>query len=168
MANDDFKLLYHEILDKVHKAKTKAEKVKILQQHNSNGLRMIIKSSFDPSILWALPEGTPPYEKNDAPDGTEHTVLEMESKKLWHYIKGADRNTPQHRKETMFIQMLESLSDGEAQIVLCCKDKALHRKYKGLSEQVVKEAFGWNDDYLVPEPDKYPQAGRSASGLVDG
>ena len=36
---------------------------------------MVIKSSFDPKIKWVLPEGAVPYKPNDAPDGTEHTLL---------------------------------------------------------------------------------------------
>ena len=41
-------LLISEILDKVSKLKTKKEKVAWLKQNNSDGLRMVIKSSFDP------------------------------------------------------------------------------------------------------------------------
>ena len=96
-------LLYSEILDKVHKAKTKDQKVSLLKQNDSEGLRMVIKSSFDPKIIWSIPEGEVPYRANDVPAGTEHTVLAMESKKLWHFIKGADKTTPQHKKEQMFI-----------------------------------------------------------------
>ena len=79
-------LLYSEILDKVHKAKTKDQKVSLLKQNDSEGLRMVIKSSFDPKIEWSIPEGEVPYRANDVPAGTEHTVLAMESKKLWHFI----------------------------------------------------------------------------------
>ena len=68
---DDITLLYHEILDKVHKAKTKKEKVQLLKKYNTAGLKMVIKSSFDPKIEWAIPEGDVPFEVNDAPDGTE-------------------------------------------------------------------------------------------------
>ena len=79
-------LLFSEVLDKVHKAKTKDQKVKILRQHNTPALRSVLKASFDPNIKWALPEGDVPYTKNDAPAGTEHTTLAIESKKLWHFI----------------------------------------------------------------------------------
>ena len=126
-------LLYSEILDKVHKAKTKDQKVSILKQNDSDGLRMVIKSSFDPKIEWAIPEGEVPYKPNDVPAGTEHTVLAMESKKLWHFIKGADKGTPQHKKEQMFIQMLEGLHDSEAKLLIAAKDKRIHQVYKGLS-----------------------------------
>ena len=159
-------LLYSEILDKVHKAKTKDQKVSLLKQNDSEGLRMVIKSSFDPKILWAIPEGEVPYRANDVPAGTEHTVLAMESKKLWHFIKGADKGTPQHKKEQMFIQMLEGLHDSEAKLLIAAKDKKIHQMYKGLSTNVVKEAFDWNDDYKVDDQNVYHQNSRSASGVA--
>ena len=157
-------LLYSEILDKVHKAKTKEQKVLILKQNNTEGLRMVLKSSFDPKIEWSIPEGEVPYRANDAPAGTEHTVLAMECKKLWHFIKGADEETKQAQKERMFIQMCEGLHETEAQLLCDAKDKKLHQVYKGLSGNVVREAFGWDEDYKVPPPDEYPQAPGSASG----
>jgi hypothetical protein len=51
----------------------------------------------------------------------------------------------------MFLQILEALSKGEASIAIAMKDKELHKHYKGLSQAVVKEAFGWNDEYKTPE-----------------
>ena len=159
-------LLYSEILDKVHKAKTKEQKVSILKQNDSEGLRMVIKSSFDPKIEWSIPEGEVPYRANDVPAGTEHTVLAMESKKLWHFIKGADKGTPQHKKEQMFIQMLEGLHDSEAKLLVAAKDKRIHQVYKGLSTNVVKEAFDWNDDYKKDDQNVYHQNSRSASGVA--
>ena len=60
-----------------------------------------------------------------------------------------------NRRENMFIQMLEGLHQNEAELVVAAKDKALHRKYKGLSANVVREAFGWTEDYMQPDDD-YP------------
>jgi len=166
MAEQTYTLLFSEVLDKVHKAKTKSQKVAILREHNTDSLRMLLKASFDPTKEWVMPEGEVPYTPNDAPAGTEHTVLQMEAKKLWRFIKGADNVTKQHQKENMFFQMLEGLHESEAKLLVRAKDKKLHQHYKGLSAAVVKEAFGWNDNFMKPEPDKYPQASRSASGLV--
>jgi len=160
-------LLLSEILDKVHKAKTKTQKVNILREYNSESLRMIIKASFDPKIEWAVPEGNVPFKRNEAPAGTEHTVLAYECRKLWHFIKGADNQTAQFKKETMFIQMLEGLQESEADVLVAAKDKRLHQVYKGLSEPVVLEAFGWNEDFTIPEVAVYPQGSRSASGIAD-
>ena len=66
----------------------------------------------------------------------------------------------------MFFQMLEGLHESEAKLLVAAKDKKLHQMYKGLSANVVQEAFGWDENFVVPKPDVYPQASRSASGLV--
>ena len=140
--------LMSEILTKVNNAKTKDKKIAVLKENDSEPLRMLIKASFDPKIEWVLPEGDTPYKANEAPEGTEHTLLSQEVKRVWHFIKGADNQTPRMKKETMFIQMLEGLHKDEAEVVCHAKDKVLHQKYKGLSDNVVKTAFGWNDDYV--------------------
>ena len=163
--NSNNTLLISEILDKVHKAKTKAKKIEILQQNDSDSLRMILKASFDPTKEWVIPSGDVPFTPNDAPEGTEHTVLAMEAKKLWHFIKGADNETKQARKEQMFIQMCEGLHESEAKVLIAAKDKRLHQVYKGLSKDVVKEAFGWDENFMIPKPEVYPQAPGSASGI---
>ena len=144
--------LMSEVLDKVAKAKTKAKKIELLRQHNTDALRMVLKSSFDPRIEWELPEGDVPYTVNEAPEGTEHNMLVHEARTLYHYIKGGNPKLTQNRRENMFIQLLEGLHRDEAEIIVAAKDKGLHRKYKGLSANVVREAFGWTEDYMQPEP----------------
>jgi len=156
------KLLMHEVLTKVNNAKDKPKKIAVLKENDTPGLRRIIKGSFDPNIEWDLPEGSPPFIANEAPEGTEHSLLENESKKFWHFVEGADVATSKTRKETMFVQILEALSKGEAEVSIAMKDKELHKKYKGLSQAVVKESFGWNDDYKTPEG---PTRGTSSGAL---
>ena len=157
-------LLISEILEKVSKVKTKKEKVTILQQYNHDALRMVIKASFDPKIEWALPDGDVPYTRNDAPEGTEHTSLSYESRKLYHFIKGGDNQITQNKREAMFVQMLEGLHESEAAVLVAAKDKKLHQMYKGLSKNVVVEAFNWDDNFMVIELDQYPQAPGPANG----
>ena len=147
-------LLISEILTKVNNAKDKAKKIQVLKDYDSNALRMVLKGAFDPNIVWELPEGNPPYIKNEAPIGTEHGLLRNEAKRLWHFVKGADDQTTKTQKETMFIQMLEGLHQDEAEVLLGMKSKSLNKMYKGLTESVVKEAFGWNDNFVKPEPEQ--------------
>ena len=155
-------LLISEILDKVSKLKTKKEKVAWLKDQNTDGLRVVIISSFDPKIKWLLPEGDVPFRRNDAPAGTEHTDLHMESRKLYHFIEGGNYDITQTKRETLFIQVLEGLQESDADVLVAAKEKSLHRKFKGLSDNVVKEAFDWDDEYMKVEG--YPQARGLASG----
>jgi len=151
MVQDTYTPLLSEVLKKVHNAKTKEKKIEILRQYDCEPLRMIIKSSFDPKIVWNIPEGEVPYKVNNAEEGTEHTVLRREARKLYRFIKGGDTTIPGFRRENMFIQMLEGLHKSEAELIIAAKEKKLHQVYKGLSATVVKEAFNWNDEFMRNE-----------------
>jgi len=164
MAIDTYTLSFAEIFDKVSKIKSKKEKVSFLKHYQTDALRMVVKSSFDPKIVWALPEGEVPFRPNDAPEGTEHSNLSYEARKLYHYIQGGNPILTQSKRESMFVALLESLHPDEADILVAAKDGLLHQKYKGLSKNVVMEAFDWDDNYMVVEQEKYPQTPGLAAG----
>ena len=146
------KLLISEVMKKASNAKTKAQKIKILRDNNTQALRSefdalksILIWNFDPGIKSDLPEGEVPYYKNDAPIGTEHTVLEREYRNLWRFIKGANDLTNMKR-EQLFFQLLEGLHESEAEVICLVKDGNLQDKFR-ITHAVVKEAFPeikWN------------------------
>jgi hypothetical protein len=134
------RLLISEVLQKVSNAKTKAEKIKILQDNNSQALRSLFIWNYDESVISLIPEGEVPYTPNDAPAGTEHTVLEKEFSKLYYFIKGGNDELKQFKREQMFIQMLEGLHASEAEVLCLVKDGLLQKKYR-ITKAVVEEAF---------------------------
>ena len=140
--------LLHEILIKVNNAKDKPKKIEVLRENDSVPLRQVLKGAFDPKIKFDLPEGNPPYIKNEAPAGTEHTSLASEAKKLYHFVVGGNNAINKLKKETMFIQMLEGLHEQDAEVLMAIKNKTLNNAYKGLTANLVKETFNWNDDFV--------------------
>ena len=134
------KLLISEVLQKVSNAKTKAKKIELLQQHNTDALRMLLIWNFDESVISELPAGEVPYTANEAPVGTEHTVLEKEARLLYNFVQGGNNGLQQSRRENMFIQMLEGLHKDEANVLCLVKDKQLGKKYK-ITKACVSEAF---------------------------
>jgi len=143
--------LLSEVLTKVHGAKTKAQKIKILQEEDCLALRQICQWSFNPKIESELPSGTPPFIENEAPEGTEHMLLRTEGNSLWHFVKtnnkSADPNLQSTVRERMFIRLLEGLHKDEAKLLCAVKEKSLHQIYKGLSTAVVSEAFSWDENF---------------------
>ena len=129
----------HEVLQKVSNAKTKAQKVKLLEDFNTPALRAILIANFDESVISMLPEGEVPYKKNDAPEETEHTKLDHEYRKLYLFFKGG-ANISQTRRETLFIQLLEGLHKGEAEVLCLVKDKKIGKRWK-ITRQCVEQAF---------------------------
>ena len=145
---DNYNLSFHEILTKVNNAKDKPKKIEVLRRYDTSELRMLMKGAFDPKLEWLMPEGAPPYKPNEAPIGTEHTWLKQEVKRMFHFLKGGNPQLSQMKRDTMFIQMLEGLCDEEAKLLIQVKDKELNKHYKGLTANLVKEAFNWNDDFM--------------------
>ena len=133
------KLLMHEVLQKVSNAKTKKEKIALLKKFNTPALRMLFIVNFDESVVSMLPVGSVPYTPNEAPEGTEHTQLEKEARLLHHFFKGGS-NVTQNKRESMFIQMLEGLSAGEAEVLTLAKDKKIGKRWK-ITKACVSEAF---------------------------
>ena len=139
MRKTTMKLLMHEVLQKVSNAKTKKEKIALLGKFNTPALRMLFIINFDDSVVSLLPPGKVPYQPNDAPVGTEHTNLQREARLLHHFFKGGS-NVSQNKRESMFIQMLEGLSAGEAEALVLAKDKKIGKRWK-ITKACVSEAF---------------------------
>jgi len=144
-------LLFSEIATKVNNAKDKPRKLKVLQDNDSVALRQVLKGAFDPNIVWELPEGDVPYTVNDAPIGTEHTVLSQEAKRLYLFTKGGDNSLTSNKRETLFIQMLEGLSAEESKFLITVVNKKVNNEYKGFTGNLVKEAFDWDDNFMKKE-----------------
>ena len=55
------------------------------------------------------------------------------------------------------------MHESEADLIVAAKDKVLHQKYKGLSANVVREAFEWDENFMKEEV-VYPQTPGPANG----
>ena len=56
IENSNSRLLLSEILRKVSNAKTKAEKISLLQRYNSAALRQLLIWNFDESVVSMIPD----------------------------------------------------------------------------------------------------------------
>ena len=145
---DNYALSYHEILTKVNNSKDKPIKLEVLRRYDTNELRSFLKGAFDTTLVWLLPEGRQPYTPNEAPMGTEHSWLKQEVKRMFHFLQGGNTELSQMKRDNMFIQMLEGLSAEEAELLIKAKDKSLNKTYKGLTANLIKEAFDWDENFM--------------------
>ena len=143
--------LMSEIATKINNANDKPRKLKELKDHDSVPLRQVLIGAFDPSIEWLLPKGDVPFRRNEAPIGTDHTLLSQEAKRLYLFTKGGDNSLSNTKRETIFIQLLEGLSGEEAEFLVTVVNKKVNNKYKGFTANLVKEAFGWDDKFMKKE-----------------
>jgi len=131
--------LVSDILMEVSKETSRKKKIQILKSHNKNqALVTMLKLAFDESLVWELPEGEPPFKKNELFQEENTSGLYQELRKMKYFIKGRNNLKP-IKREQLFIEILEMVHPDEAQLILWCKDGKL--PYNGVTEKLVKEAF---------------------------
>jgi len=128
-----------EHLEKVSKAKNKADKVKLLQKQNNNWpLKDILRGTFDDAVQWLLPSGPVPYDP--AADNSHPSNWTQHNKKLAYFVKGGPgekMNTI--KREKMFLDILETVHPRDAELLVGMINKKL--PIKGVTKALVKEAF---------------------------
>lgn len=127
--------------------KTKQEKQNALKEVVSYAPQAmtILKYMFKDSIVFVLPEGSPPYKKAEKREDLQ-TALYAELRKLKNFMKGELPNMTAIRREQLFIQLLEALDPDDAELIIAMKDKT--SPYKNLTKKLVMETFqdqtvGW-------------------------
>jgi hypothetical protein len=132
--------LQTEILQAVSSAKTKAEKVNLLKEYRNPALVSLLIWNFDESITSALPNGNVPYTKNDKPIGDGISRLVSNQRMFYNFVNGGNNDLSRTRRESLFIELLESLHSDEAELLCLVKDKNIGKKYR-VTKNVVAEAY---------------------------
>lgn len=125
------------ILDFASKLPNEEEKIKCLQANNTNALLIILKIAYDPAVVWALPDGDPPYNPCEFPN--QENMLYQEARKLYLFLEGGNTDLHKIKRETMFIDLLGSVAPSDAKLLLSIKNKKL--PYPGLNADLVLKAF---------------------------
>lgn len=132
------KLGVAEILEQVSKLKKKEERIEALRKHGDNrAMLQILQYAYDPRIKWLLPEGTPPFKKNEYLD--QESNLYSEVRRLYLFIEGGNPNLTTTKREMLFIGLLEMITPADAVLLCAAKDKKL--PYKNITPEIVNEAF---------------------------
>lgn len=125
-----------EILEEASKLSNK-EKIEFLQKNNSTTLLTILRYTFDPNIKWLLPKGKPPYKPSPYLDN--EGMLFQEVRRLYLFVEGGNPNLTQFKRESLFINLLESIAPKDAELLCHVKDGSL--PYKGINKALVQKAF---------------------------
>jgi hypothetical protein len=131
--------LLHELFEQAQNLPTRLERIELLKKQDNFALRTILQLAHNPKIELDFPEGAPPYKKSDNPIGLEHGRLKNIIRSLGQCVKG--NNVSQVKKEQIFIRLLESVDEKDAQIIIAAKDKVLHKLYSKVTENLVEKTF---------------------------
>lgn len=126
-----------EILEETSKISKKEEKIDFLRNNANPTLLKVLQWAYDPRIKWLLPEGKAPFNPTKYLD--QEGNLYSEARRLYLFVEGGNPNLSKTRRETLFIQLLESLAPSEAALIESVKDKKL--PYKGMNQKFIEEVF---------------------------
>jgi hypothetical protein len=153
-------LLVSEILDKFEVAKTREEKIAVLQNNVTDPLLVLLRLNYDHMLKMDLPDGEPPFMKDtDKPIGYSESSLQLELRRFYVWLNPST-NLPKLKKESLFVNMLEGIHWTEAEALCLAKDRKLQTKYKSLKEDIVREAFPLA---LTPKPAKVKEEKKDES-----
>lgn len=161
--------LMFEILDLTSRQRSKAKKVEVLKRYECLTLKSLFIWNFDETVLSALPEGDVPYGDPEdqtkyngslseslaaksrdmysngnfslgSADGNGRTTLRAQTKNFYHFVKGGNPGLTGMRRESMYINLLQSVHPLEAEILVLVKDGRLEESYK-ITQEIVSEAY---------------------------
>ena len=100
-------------------------------------LGVLFRHAFTAEGKFLLPDGTPPFKPDAAPIGMSPARFIGEIKKFNIFCR---RDLTSMKRETIFIQLLESIHPQEAAILIAVKDQTLTKLYPNITRQVLAGA----------------------------
>ena len=116
---------------------TQKQRKKLLLENRTDHLEKFLRYAFHPDVKFLLPEGKPPFTPQAG--GGNSKLIYGQIRMINYLTNEYTGNLTQLKREQMFIQMLESVSPEEAELLVKMKEKKL--KITGLSYNLVKEVF---------------------------
>ena len=139
--------MVHELLEAVDSERVKARKLDLLRTHGEDSFKMTMIWNFDESVISMLPEGNVPYQpvESDVQASVDkglpqRSTIRNTARQFYRFVKGGDDAMNKIKRESLFINILETLPPPEAEILVLVKDKALNTKYN-ITKELVAEAY---------------------------
>jgi|TARA_R110002020_G_scaffold160340_1_gene344730 hypothetical protein len=129
-----------EVIMKASKIKSEKDRMVFLQNSTKTcePLLTVFNLLFNKDISFDLPEGDPPYTPLPKESDMQN-YLYSEFRKIRYFIKGQEKGLTHHKRETLFIEFLESMDPDDAKLLLAIKDKK--SPYKGITKNLIKKTF---------------------------
>ena len=131
----------YEVFDEFEEAKTKKDKMAVIEKNLSKTLVDVLQFTFHPECNWKIKDMPENYKIPDTKPGISPCQLSTEIRKLYLFQEGhpeAEKLSPRRQNE-LLILLLESLEPREAEVIIGIfkKDQGV----RGLDYKFVKEAF---------------------------
>ena len=134
----------HEVFSAIEEIKSFHDRVEYLKTHSNYAIKSIIQANFASYIEFDLPVGAVPFVKDGTPPENSMARIERAVKVLGRLIKSnGHESTLMERasKENRFIQLIESINENDAEIIVAMKDKNLTKLFPKVTEALAKKAY---------------------------
>lgn len=125
------------ILEFTSKLPNELEQIKCLQANDNSAIRTVLRFCLDANIVTALPVGPSPYKSCDF--SNMEGMLYSEARRLYLFVEGGNPNLKVLKRESMWIELLQSIHPEDAKMLDKMKDKEF--PYPGLTGETVLKAF---------------------------
>ena len=139
--------MVHELLEAVDSERVKTKKLEILRTYGDDSFKMVMIWNFDETVVSMLPDGPVPYQpvEGDVQANREQgipqrTTIRNSARQFYRFVKGGDDAMNKIKRESVFINILQTLPEPEAEILVLVKDKLLTTKYN-ITKELVAEAY---------------------------
>lgn len=130
----------NEFLQLIDSATGDDKIAKLKQYATYPPLNYLLSLNFNDSVTLDLPIGVPPHKRNSDTHPDLYAALSSSIKRLQICIKSnKNASIPKRKKEQIFIQLMESLNEAEANILIACKDKQLQLIYPTITKALLIE-----------------------------
>ena len=133
-------LLYSEILDAFKTLSTDEERIAYLRKQDHQRFRDFLQYAFNPKIEFDVK--IPEYRPAQEPAGLNFTYLDIELGKMYLYIKGHSKRSPDltpERQTSLFKSILEALHKDEAAYLVKMVNKDL--EIPTLTKKLINQAY---------------------------
>lgn len=128
----------YDILREISEIEKASDRVQALQNHKYvNAIKQVCEYTFSSGIKWLLPEGEPPYKPCEFVDVEGRFISEL--RKLYLFVEGGNPNLTKLRRESLFIQLIESIDPKDAKLLVSMKEGKM--PFKGITKKIVQQAF---------------------------
>ena len=131
----------HELFEEVCALEDRNDRIEYLKKNAFKQAKSILQLCYNDKIQLDLPIGKPPFTA--CPLGKQPTTLKNAFNQIGKCVKGNGIN--RLRKEKIFIQILESITEPDAAILCAAKDGTLinlqNKKYRKMTKSLVEATF---------------------------
>ena len=124
------------LIDIKTKAKNPEDMIRGLQQNNTVAIKELLRYAFDGQTWYR--KTLPNFTEDGSPDGLAPSSLWSETKRL--YIFKEEYNLSSKRKDEILIQILESISKKEIDMIRSMFDGSFKYSY-GIDKEMVEKAY---------------------------